>query len=123
MNGSCCNKTKVAVYVIAILGSFLILAALVKIMQTKTSDSIVASRNEERRKNLVALQAEATQASKNYGWQDQGKGIIRLPINRAMEVALQEWQDPKTARSNLIARVDKATAPAPKAPEQPSEFE
>ena len=122
-NSSCCNKSKCAVYVIAILGCFLIMAALVKIMQNKTSSTLGADRAEERRKNLVALQAEAKQATENYAWQDQGKGLVRLTVERAMEVALQEMQNPQAARSNLIARVEKATAPAPKAPEKPSEFE
>lgn len=122
-DNSCCKKTKCAVYVIAILGAFLIMAVLVKIMQNKTSSALGSDRAEERRKNLVTVRAEADQALKNYGWQDQGKGLVRLPIDRAMEVALQEWQNPQAARSNLIARVEKATAPAPKAPEKPSEFE
>ncbi len=124
MNNSCCNKSKYVIYAVAILGSFLIMAALVKIMQSKTSaDAIDADRSELRRKNLVTLQAEAKQMSENYAWQDQGKGLVRLPVERAMEVTLQEWQNPQAARSNLNARVDKATAPAPKAPEKPSEFE
>jgi hypothetical protein len=123
-NSSCCNKSKCAVYVIAILGCFLIMAALVKIMQHKTSSGALgADRAEERRKNLVTVRAEADHALKNYAWQDQSKGLVRLPVERAMEVALQEWQNPQAARSNLIARVEKATAPAPKAPEKPSEFE
>lgn len=123
-NSSYCNKSKWAVYSIAILGAFLIIAALVKIMQTKTATAdLTAARSEERRKNLVALQAEAKQATENYAWQDQGKGLVRLPVARAMEVTLQEMQNPQAARSNLIARVEKATAPAPKAPEKPSEFE
>lgn len=124
MNDSCCNKFKYVIYAVAILGSFLIMAALVKIMQGKTSSAAIgADRAEERRKNLVALQADAKQVSENYAWQDQGKGLVRLPIERAMEITLQEWQNPQAARSNLNARVDKATAPAPKAPEVPSEFE
>ena len=121
-NGSCC-KSKCAVYVIAILGCFLIMAVLVKIMQNKTSSALGADRAEERRKNLVTVRAEADNTLKNYAWQDQSKGLVRLPVERAMEVALQEWQNPQAARSNLIARVEKATAPAPKAPEKPSEFE
>ncbi|MEO7299825.1 MAG: hypothetical protein ABI042_14755 [Verrucomicrobiota bacterium] len=92
-------------------------------MQNKTSSAIGSDRAEERRKNLINVRAETDQALKNYAWQDQGKGLVRLPIERAMEVSLQEWQNPKAARSNLITRVEKATAPAPKAPEKPSEFE
>lgn len=123
-NGSCCNKTKIAVYSVAVLGSFLIMAALVNIMQSKTSSAALgAERAEERRKNLITVRAESEQALKNYAWQDQAKGLVRLPVDRAMEITLQEWQNPQAARSNLIARVEKATAPAPKAPEKPSEFE
>ena len=111
-------------YVVAILGTFLIMAVLVKIMQTKTAtDDLTAARAEERRKNLTALQAEVAQAESNYAWQDATKGLVRLPVERAMEISLQEWQNPQAARSNLNARVDKASAPAPKPPEQPSEFE
>jgi hypothetical protein len=40
-----------------------------------------------------------------------------------MQIVEREWHDPVTARSNLTARVEKATAPAPPAPEKPSAFE
>ena len=124
MNNGSCNKSKCVIYAVAILGTFLIMAALVKIMQSKTSSTALgADRAAERRKNLTALQADAKQATEHYAWQDQGKGLVRVPVKRAMEIALQEWQNPQAARSNLIVRVDKATAPAPKAPEKPSEFE
>jgi len=120
MSNSCCDKTKIGAYAVAILGCFLIVAGLVRIMQGKTSADIGAARAEERRKNLVTIQAEADHALKNYAWQDQAKGLVHLPIDRAMELTLQELQNPAAARSNLMLRVDKATA---KAPEKPSEFE
>ena len=42
-----------------------------------------------------------------------------------MSIIQREWgQDPSTARSNLIAREEKANPPPPpKAPEKPSQFE
>ena len=48
---------------------------------------------------------------------------MRLPIAEAMKLALREWQNPAAARSNLIARVEKATAAPPTAPAKPSPFE
>ena len=39
-----------------------------------------------------------------------------------MELSLKLWQDKDAARSNLIARVEKATAAPPKAPEKPSQL-
>ena len=102
-NGSCCNKTKIAVYSVAILGSFLIMAALVRTMQSKTSSAALgAERAEERRKNLITVRAEAEQVLKNYAWQNQGKGLVRLPIDRAMEITLQEWQNPPAARAEFL---------------------
>ena len=46
----------------------------------------------------------------------KGKGIVRLPVQRAVELTLQEWQNPGAARSNLISRVEKATALPPAKP-------
>jgi hypothetical protein len=40
-----------------------------------------------------------------------------------MKIAAQEWQNPAAARTNLIAREEKATAPAPVAPATPNAFE
>ena len=58
-----------------------------------------------------------------YGWVDQPKGVVRLPIAEAMQLTLRDWQNPAAARSNLIARVEKATAAPPAAPAKPSAFE
>jgi len=50
--------------------------------------------------------------------------LVRLPIETAMQVAATEWQDPAKARADLIARAEKAAAPAPtNAPAKPNKFE
>ena len=61
--------------------------------------------------------------SDSYGWVDQAKGVVRLPIAEARKLALREWQNPAAARSNLIARVEKATAAPPPPPAKPNPFE
>ncbi|HEU5396604.1 MAG TPA: hypothetical protein VFV81_05510 [Verrucomicrobiae bacterium] len=48
------------------------------------------------------------------GWVDQSRGIVRLPIDTAMALAAREWKNPEAARKDLIARAEKAAAPAPK---------
>jgi hypothetical protein len=122
---SCCAaKGRCAAYVLGIIGTFLLMAALVWLMRHYTqTPNLGADRAQERIKNLKEMRAANYEALHNYAWQDQAKGIVRLPIDRAMELTLQEWKNPAAARSNLIARMEKATAPAPKAPEKPSEFE
>ena len=59
----------------------------------------------------------------NPGWVDKQRGIVRLPIDTALQITVEEWQNPAQARADLLARSKKATAPAPVAPAQPSQFE
>jgi len=123
-SATCCDKTKLAAWSIGILGTFLIAAGLVWVMYHYTHPApLGADRVEERYKNLHEVRATEAESLDNYAWADQGKGIVRLPIQRAMELTLQEWKNPASARSNLTARVEKATAPAPKAPEKPNIYE
>ena len=76
-----------------------------------------------RKKALADLRAAEASELDSYGWVDQAKGVVRLPIAEAMKLALRDWQNPAAARSNLIARVEKATAVPPPAPAKPSPFE
>ena len=112
------------VYVLAVLGALLIVAALVWEMQRYTQPPPLGQdRVALRKKALAELRAQEANELSSYGWVDQAKGVVRLPIAEAMKLALSEWQNPAAARSNLIARVEKATALPPKAPEKPSPFE
>lgn len=47
-----------------------------------------AARSAERAKNLAELQAADTAALTTYGWNDKAKGVVRIPITRAMELVL-----------------------------------
>jgi hypothetical protein len=117
------DRTKLC-YAIGILGSFLIVAALVFAMRHYTQPPPLGEdRVALRKKALAELRATEAEELNTYGWLDQGKGIVRLPIEEAMKLALRDWQNPAAARSNLIARVEKATAPPPKAPAAPNPFE
>ena len=119
-----CNCRTRLVYGAAILGAFLIVAALVWAMQHYTrAPSLNANRAAERASALKELRAAETEALHTTVWLDQGKGIVRLRIEDAMQCVEREWQNPSAARSNLIARVEKATAILPAAPPKPSAFE
>jgi hypothetical protein len=111
-------------YLIGILGSLLIVAALVWAMQRYTQPPPLGEdRVVVRKKALADLRAAEASELKSYGWVDQAKGVVRMPIAEAMKLTLRDWQDPAAARSNLIARVEKATAVPPAAPAKPSAFE
>ena len=124
MNSSCTNGRTWLAYAAGILGSFLIAAALVWAMHRYTQPPPLGTdRAAERAKALAEMRAAETEALQTTAWVDAGKGIVRLRIEDAMQLVLREWQNPAAARSNLIVRVEKATAPPPKVPEKPSAFE
>jgi hypothetical protein len=108
-------------YSVVILCAMLIVGGLAWLMVylTRPAD-LNAARALERAKAQAELTAQNHEALTTYGWIDQGKGIVRLPIDRAMELALKQWQNPAAARTDLVARVEKASA---KPPEKPSAFE
>jgi hypothetical protein len=115
------GPSRATVYAVAILGTFLITAALVWWMYHYTHPApLGADRVQERHKNLREQRDAEARLLSEYDWQDRGKEIVRLPVPRALEITAQEWQNPAAARSNLISRVEKATAPAP---EKPSIYE
>jgi hypothetical protein len=124
MNSEPARERTGLVYFIAVLGSFLIVAALAWAIHRYTQPPPLGEdRAAVRAKALAELRADEKEALENVGWIDQSKGLVRLPIEDAMALVLREWQNPPAARSNLIARVEKATAPPPKVPEKPSAFE
>ena len=109
-------------YALAILGSFLIVAALVWAMHKYTEPApLGANRAAERSRALAEIRAAEADALNNVGWVDQPKGIVRLRIEDAMKLVERSWQNPPAARSNLLERVAKANPPPPKP--APSPFE
>ncbi len=123
-NETDCGCKKKAAYVIGIVGSFLIVGGLVWFMIQKTRpEGLGEDRAALRRKNLTELKGVNAEVLNNYGVLDANKKIARLPIAEAKRILIEEWKDGKAGRSNLIARVEKATAVPPKAPEKKSEFE
>ncbi len=107
-----------------ILGSFLIVAALVWALQHYTQPPpLGADRVAVRKKALADMRAAEASELETYGWVDQTKGVVRLPIAEAIKLTLREWQHPAAARSNLVARVEKATAVPPPPKAAPNPFE
>ncbi len=56
---------------------------------TETED---ADRAAVRTKNLAELQASDSNALTTYGWNDQAKGIVHIPVTKAMELVLPTLQ-------------------------------
>lgn len=109
------HRAKVAAYVVGIAGCLLVVAWMTSlVVRHATGEAVGLGRADERRKNLSDLNAASQQLLNEYAWQDQPKGLIRLPIERAMQLTVAEWKDPKAARAALISKAEKASAPPPK---------
>src|ERR1043166_2892592 len=100
MNETPTEKKVIGFYIVAILGAFLIMAVLVTVIKnySKPAD-LNAARSEERRKALAQIRNENSEALNNYGWQNQTKGIVRMPIEQAMKLTIAEWKNPAAAHS------------------------
>ena len=124
MNAQPVHERGGLIFLLSILGAFLIVAALVWAMIRYTKPPPLGEdRVAVRKKALADLRAAEADELNHYAWLDPAKGIVRMPIAGALKLTLRDWQNPAAARSNLIARVEKATAAPPKAPEKPSPFE
>ena len=100
---------------------FILLAVAVKL--SVRVPAIDADRNAARAKALAEIRAIEDKSLATAGWVDQSRGIVRLPIETAMQEAAQAWQNPAQARADLIARQENASKPAPVVPAKPSAFE
>jgi hypothetical protein len=106
-----------------IVGSviFIVLTVAAKLL-TNVPD-IDADQGSVRSKALAQIRATETTNLTSVTWADTQRGIVRLPIELAIQKTEQAWQDPAAARADLIARAKKAAAPAPTRPAKPSAFE
>jgi hypothetical protein len=115
-------KLAFTVYFLAALGALLIVGALAAYVHSRTRPAALnQARIEERIKFLKEVNATGADALDHYGWQDQSKKIVRLPITNAIDLIIREWKNPAAGRSNLLARLDKANPPPP--PPKPTAFE
>jgi len=106
-----------------IVGSLVFIALFVAVRFSVQVPAIDADRNAVRAKALADIRANEENLLNTAGWIDQSRGIVRLPIEAAMQKAAQAWQNPAQARADLISRQENASKPAPVAPAKPSVFE
>lgn len=121
MNPTPPAKSPTLIYLLSLVGSLGIVFVLVLAMKHYTSPApLGADRTALRKKNLEEQRNADTFVLNHYAWQDSEKGVVRLTIERAMELTVQEYKDPAAARARTVALADKVFAPPP---EKPSEFE
>ena len=78
-------------------------------------------RAKKRMENLKNLREDAEKALNTYAWIDKNKGVVRIPIGRAMEVTIVQLAQQKPAAAGPIATPEtQAASPAPAGSPQPS---
>jgi hypothetical protein len=111
----------VAVRAVAVVAIFFLMSGAIWLMYHYIRPGPVEeTRWAERAKNLAELNAKNIEALENLGWVSQERGVVRLPITRAMELTVKEWQNPAAGRAGLIARMEKALPPMPAATNAPA---
>jgi hypothetical protein len=106
-----------------IVGSILFIVLTVAAKLMTTVPDVDADQGTLRSKALAQIHLTESTNLTSVTWADQSRGIVRLPIELAIQKTEQAWQDPAAARADLIARAKKAAAPAPTRPAKPSAFE
>ena len=91
----------------------LLFVALVVVVKLSVSvPAIDADRAAVRSKALAEIRAAEATALATPGWIDQDRNIVRLPIETALQLSASAAKNPAAARADLIARAEKAAAPA-----------
>lgn len=100
---------------------FIVLGAIVKL--SATVPAIDAARGATISSALSEIRSNETVSLNSAAWIDRDRGIVRLPIDRAMQLTEFYWQNPSAGRNELMMRSQKATAPLPKAAPKANPFE
>src|SRR6266516_4014855 len=78
------------------------------------------TRAKKRIENLKTAREDAEKALNSYAWIDKNKGVVRIPISRAMELTVAELAQKKPAPAGPIATPAAETSPAAAAPAAPA---
>jgi len=109
--------------IVFVVACFLFVALTAIVKFSVPVPAIDADRAAVRSKDLAEIRAAEATALATPGWVDKDRGIVRLPIDDAMQIYEQAAQNPAAARADLMARAKKAVAPLPKKAAAPNPFE
>lgn len=82
----------------AVIGGFLIFALILTIayLPNKPEPLPQGTKTPEERAGILRdLRAHEADVANSYGWVDQSKGVVRVPIERAMELTIDDYNRSK----------------------------
>jgi hypothetical protein len=97
---------------VVLLFLFFGIFVFVLVAATPHGNNYEQKRAEARKKKLNDARNAAAQELNSYAWVDKGKGVARIPIDRAMQLTLRDLASKKPEPANPIATPAEAAAPA-----------
>lgn len=91
------KKSGFLITALAAVGGFLIFGLILLIAYFPNRAQPIpqgTKTDKERADILTELRSRETDLSTSYGWVDQSKGIVRVPIERAMQLTLEDLNRP-----------------------------
>ena len=105
---------KLTVYGLVIAACFFVMFYMVRSAYRESNPQpLNHARALERAKVRTQVTGVAVSNLTTVGWVDVAKGIVRLPINQAMKMTVEAYQNPEAAHSNLLARSKQSEKAAP----------
>jgi hypothetical protein len=101
---------------VVLLFLFFGIFVFVLVAATPHGNNYEQKRAEAREKKLNDARNAATQELNSYAWVDKGKGVARIPIDRAKQLTLRDLASKKPEPANPIAAPTEATAPGASPP-------
>ena len=83
------------------------------VVQRQHVQTFDEARKEQRLKNLAELNAENEKILTQYHWVDKAKGVVGIPIDRAMSLVLNELQSVRPHAAGPITNPSPAPSPSP----------
>lgn len=110
-DSNCCQKARtVGAYLVGGVGTFLIVGVLTWLAIRQPVSAVDAERATLRAKYRAELDAAAQQALNGYSLDTEalGKGnkVYHVPIERALEIAVEDFKDSAAGRAKLIQRLE-----------------
>jgi hypothetical protein len=98
---------------VVLLFLFFGIFVFVLVAATPHGNNYEQKRADARAKKLNDARTVASKELNSYAWVDKGKGVARIPIDRAMQLTLRDLASKKPEAANPIATPAEAAAPAP----------
>lgn len=76
--------------------------------ESNRPDAPGSDRMAERLSNLKSLKEKESIALNQYRWIDEDKGVVGLPIGKALAITAEEWSNPVGGRNALLDRLQRS---------------